>query len=195
MSRKHVLLSLVLCFCARQLAAQSVVVLSEDGKSAWFAPSASANALKVDRVVRISTNLGGPPAPPVPPDSPLMEISATWRTKVAEYRGRDSHRQNLAGMYLLLSQQITKGTFSNIDQLKSLTKEMRNKLLGTDLAKWDQWGRDVGDYLGSHVGSLAAASEAYLAISAGLDSGEAISEQLLAFLMIILRLLLQLFGT
>jgi len=195
MRKSVLLLSLVFCFSVHPLAAQSLVVLSEDGRQAWFAPSPSSEALPVDRIVRLGLTPGGPLPPPAPqpptPGSELERLAATWVTKVSEYRQRDEHRRALAGMYLLFSEQITKGSFKNIGQLAKLDAQMRDMLLGTDRRKWDVWGRDVVGYLVDNVGSLEAAGPAYRQIAAGLDKSEALSPQLRALLLMIFKMLLE----
>lgn len=176
---------LVLCCFVQPLSAQSLIVLSEDLKSAWYAPSESSAAVAVDRVVRLSGDGPSGPPPPLPPpspDSPLTKLSATWATKVADYPKRDQHRQALAGMYLLLSQQIQTGSFQTIDQLETITKQLQTMLLSTDLNRWDVWGRDVGGYLGEHARSLAAAQELYLEVAAGLDSAGSVGPEFLELL-------------
>lgn len=177
-------LLLVLLCCAQPLSAQSLIVLSEDLKSAWYAPSESSVAVSVDLVRRLSRDgpSGPPPPPPPSPDSPLTKLSATWSTKVADYPNREQHRQALAGMYSLLSQQIQTGSFQTIDQLEEITKQLQTMLLGTDLNRWGVWGRDVGGYLGEHAPSLAAAQELYLEVAAGLDSAGSVGPEFLELL-------------
>lgn len=162
---------LVLWCCVQPLMAQSLVVLSEDLKAAWYAPSASSAAIPVDRVVRLTTLSGPQPPQPPTPGSTLRDLSAAWRTKVSPYSKLDQHRQALEGMYQLLSEQIAAGRFQSLKQLTDLTAELRNILLGTDRTRWDTWGRDVADEVVSSVGSLDDAALAYLEIALGLADG------------------------
>lgn len=165
---------------APQLAsAESIVILK--GTEAWFAPSKSAVAVKVDRIIRIMN--GGPiqpNGPPPPPDgATLTQISATWVTKVAKYDKRTVHRQGLASLYLLLSEQTKDGLYTNMKQLQVATMTARVALLGPDRPEWEDWGLAVGSYLLDNVDSLEEAAVSYSEIAAGLVvEGEVIGSKI-----------------
>lgn len=188
--------SLLFCFLSSVLHAESVVILQ--GDRAWYCPSEKSTAVSVDRVIRIS---GGPVTPPnEPPNQPpedgseLKMLSSTWIVKVTSYGQREHHRQSLAATYMLLSQQVKSGTFSNLSQLKTVTTRTRDIILGPDRGKWDRWGQDIAAHLSSNVDSLDEAADAYLEIAAGLEKSEAIRPETLEFILMIIKLIMTLIG-
>lgn len=181
-------LLLFLLFSSSLLCAESVLILQ--GNTAWYAPSSSSVAMKVDRVIRISG--GGPVDPPIDPNppngSPLVAISATWRVKVDPYQERDQHRQLLQVTYRSLGEQVEAGSFTNMAQLQAVTEAAVSTVLGSSKPKWDLWGKGVGDYLLANVKSLDAAGAAYLDVAKGLTlDGEAIGPFLTAIITMLIK--------
>lgn len=192
--KKHWLyLSLGLSFVlyATGLSAETVVIVSRDGKVAWYAGSASSEAVKADRVLRLTTTPDGPGDPPTNP-SKLSELSSTWKTKVPDYTKRDKHRRALAVISTVLSGRVKNGTITSLEQLEEESDKAQTLILGSDKEKWDTWGKDIGVYFEANVKSLESAASAYLDVAAGLQSGQAALDPIIiAIIVEIITLLLE----
>ena len=117
-------LTLLVLFCAHPLLAQSVVILSEDGKSAWFAPDEVTRARAVDRIVRLSGDTTLPPGDPDDPLPPsedkwgLVAFSETEAKKVAGDAKRDETAAKLGIAYVVIGKQVQDGKITQ-GQLKA----------------------------------------------------------------------------
>ena len=173
---------------AAALAFGESVVLMVTDEMAFVIDTEAGTATKADRVIR----LGGQ----APPKDDLEALARTWRTKVADYSQKDFHRRALGGMYQLLSQRATDGSFKTLTDLQNTTSRMRDVLLANDRSKWDVWGRDIGEWLGERVSDLSSAQLAYRSIARGLEAGDLqrVDPSFWEFLIRILELILRLIG-
>lgn len=136
-----------LALCA-SLFAQSVVVLSEDGRTAWYAPNATSTAVLADRVVRLSGDSPLPPTdppadPPIdPPNNPdqwgLIAVSETAAQSVLGDPNRDDSAGKLMAAYMTLGTQLQDGTIKP-DQIKALLDLAFRFATRPSTEAWEPW--------------------------------------------------------
>lgn len=192
-------------------AAQSVVILSEDGKAAWYAPSKAVTAVFVDRIVRLSGDTPTTPIPPGDPDDPppptedrwgLVALSEAEADKVVGDPIRDANASKLNVFYGGLGKLIQAGTVSK-SQVKAAVELTFREAVGDARKAWRPW-KSVTDDSWSDDATFADADEAGqgiidIGLGAGQSSNAAIGdgrflELFLKFLPVLLKLL-ELFDT
>jgi hypothetical protein len=158
-------------------------ILIKSGNDLFYVDSDN-NVIKITRTITLE------PSPD--PENDMQKLSATWVTKVPDYAKRDEDRTKLAAMYLLLSQEIKKGTFKDVAQLSEVTIKTRD-MIGIDKNKWDIWGRDISAALTGK--SLTQLGNDYASVSTGLAPKEAINPAFIALIIEIIKLIMQLIGS
>ena len=132
---------IVFLFMAAIASAQSVVVLSEDGKQAWYGPDGEETAKLVDRVVQLS---GDSPTDPDDPDPPtddkwgLVAVSETAARAVAGDPNRSETAGKLGTAYISIGKQLQSGAITPA-QLKPTLELTFRFVAGAAADQWKPW--------------------------------------------------------
>ena len=162
-------LLLVLC-CVLPLLAQSVVIVSEDGKSAWFASDASSMAKPVDRIVTLSGDTPPPPDKPTPPSEDKWELAAFSEAAANKVQGDQNRSETAAKLgtaYVAIGKQVQQGAITQ-RQLKAALELTFRFAAGGVEESWTPWKKATqGKYNSQQFANAAEAGQGVIDIGLG----------------------------
>lgn len=172
--------------------AQSVVILSEDGKTAWYGPNGASTAASVGSIWRLS---GDAPTPddPIDPDDPddptedrwgLVAVSETAAKAVTGDPNRDETGSKLEVSYREIGKLVQNGTIPQ-DKVKSALEMTFRITTGAAQKAWRPWKDAMTEKLnGISWSSAEDAGQGVIdvGIGAGGTSNAAIGDWLQKFL-------------